>query len=50
MRDLLDGVVAKSWEVLRVAQDDSCVVVLSEARDLLGGLVPRVGGPSRCSG
>ncbi|KTD30200.1 hypothetical protein Lmac_0697, partial [Legionella maceachernii] len=32
---------AKSWEVLRVAQDDSGVVVPNVVRDLLGGVIAK---------
>ncbi|KTD30571.1 hypothetical protein Lmac_0566, partial [Legionella maceachernii] len=35
-KDLLGGVIAKSREVLRFAQDDNGVVVPNIVRDLLG--------------
>ncbi len=51
MRDLLGGVIAKSREVLRVAQDDRGFVVPNVVRDLLDGVTAkRSGGPSLCSG
>ncbi|WP_214608460.1 hypothetical protein [Legionella maceachernii] len=51
MRDLLGGVIAKSGEVLRVAQDGSecCRPERSEGSPWLG-YCQESGGPSHCSG
>ncbi|WP_078767271.1 hypothetical protein [Legionella maceachernii] len=41
MRDLPDGVIAKSWEVLRVAQVDRGIVVPNVVRDLPDGVIAK---------
>ncbi|SUP03792.1 hypothetical protein [Legionella maceachernii] len=41
VRDLLDGVTAKSREVLRFAQDDGGVVVPNVVRDFLDGVTAK---------
>ncbi|SUP01783.1 Uncharacterised protein [Legionella maceachernii] len=41
MRDLLGGVIAKSWEVLHFAQDDGDVVVPNVVRDLLDWVIAK---------
>ncbi|WP_214608452.1 hypothetical protein [Legionella maceachernii] len=50
-RTSLDGVTAKSRRSLAFARDDSCVVVLGEAKDLLGwGYCQESEVPRFCSG